>query len=195
MNPNEFPSTEPQLTPSEKGKMPLQTGRPTAPAGIFPPRRDYASVSIKDLLDAREAYHVHLSELENVVGTAIGRYLINEKDWYALNPPDHPRPAGVAMVNEPRTLTNSIVRPWSWPAVLVFVKKWQDKGALGGDVVPRTLYLPDGRLVPTCVVEATPDEALPPPSLGPFVPANWLAETILAFALIRGRKRLGRSHV
>jgi hypothetical protein len=55
MNPNEFPSMEPQLTPSEKGKMPLQTGRPKAPGRIFPPRRDYASVSIKDLLDAREA--------------------------------------------------------------------------------------------------------------------------------------------
>jgi hypothetical protein len=123
---------------------------------------------IKDLLDAREAYHVHLSELENVVGTAIGRYLINKKDWYASNPPDHPRPADVPMVNEPRTLTNSIVRPWSWPAVLVFVRNWQDKRALGGEVVPQTLHLPDGRLVPTCVIEATPDEALPPPVLGPF---------------------------
>src|ERR1700722_3551256 len=150
MNPNDVPSAQSPLTLSEKGRMPLQTGRPKAPARIFPPRRDYASVSIKDLLDAREAYHVHLSELDNVVGTAIGRYLINRKDWYASNPPDRPRPADVAMVNEPRTLTNSIVRPWSWPAVLVFVKQWQDKRTLGGDVVPKTLYPPDGRLVPPC---------------------------------------------
>src|ERR1700733_4996330 len=140
MNPNQTPPAEPQLTTSQQGRMPLQTGRPKDPAKIFPPRRDYASVSIKDLLDAREAYHVHLSELENVVGTAIGRYLINEKDWYASNPPDRPRPAGVPMVNEPRTLTNSIVRPWSWPAVLVFVKKWQDKGTLGGEAGPKTFY-------------------------------------------------------
>ena len=55
MNPNEMPAADPQLPPSGKSKMPLQTGRPKAPARIFPPRRDYASVSIKDLLDAREA--------------------------------------------------------------------------------------------------------------------------------------------
>jgi hypothetical protein len=191
MNPDEIPPSEPQLTSSEKGKMPLQTGRPKAPTRIFPPRRDYASVSIKDLLDAREAYHVHLSELENVVGTAIGRYLINEKDWYALHPPDRPRPAGVPMIDEPRTLSNSIVRPWSWPAVLVFVKKWQDKSALGGEIVPKTLYLPDGRLVPTCVIEATPDEALPPPSLGPFRSSELVGGGYSCFRTHQGEEATG----
>lgn len=186
-----MPSKEPQLTASEKGKMPLQTGRPKAPARIFPPRRDYASVSIKDLLDAREAYHVHLSELENVVGTAIGRYLINKKDWYASHPPDQPRPADVQMVNEPRTLTNSIVRPWSWPAVLVFVRKWQDKRVLGGEIVPQTLYLPDGRLVPTCVIEATPDEALPPPVLGPFRSSQLVGGGYSCFRTHQGEETTG----
>ena len=56
-----------QTTASRKGMMSLQTRRPPVPSRIFPPRRDYASLSIKDLLDAREAYHVHLSILNNVV--------------------------------------------------------------------------------------------------------------------------------
>ena len=133
----------------------------------FPPRWDYASLSVRDLLDAREAYHVHLSNLENVVATAIGRYRIHERDWYATHAPDQRREDGFPKVTEPRTLSNSIVRPWSWPAVLVFVKTWQDKEALGSQAVPRTLYLPDGRVVPTCVILATPDEELPPPVPGP----------------------------
>ena len=49
----------------------------------FPPRRDYPSLSILDLVEAREAYHVHLSRLDNVVATAIGRYRIHQKDWFA----------------------------------------------------------------------------------------------------------------
>src|SRR5688572_25846137 len=44
---------------------PLQTRRPTTQARSFPPPRDYSSLSIRDLLDARDAYHVHLSSLQN----------------------------------------------------------------------------------------------------------------------------------
>ena len=157
-----------QTVANRKGMMSLQTRRPPLPSRIFPPRRDYVSLSIKDLLDAREAYHVHLSILNNVVATAIGRYCIHEDDWYAQNPPDRPRPKNVHKVNEARTLANSVIRPWSWPSVLVFVKKWGGERELGEERVPKTLYLPDGRLVPTCVIEAAPDEELPPPTTGPF---------------------------
>src|SRR4051812_41262744 len=101
-----------------KGRMPLETIRPAVQARIFPPRRDYASLSIKDLLDAREANHVYLSTVENVVATAIGRYFIHQDDWYAHNPPDRPRPKGFPRVTAARTLANSLIRPWSWPAVL-----------------------------------------------------------------------------
>jgi len=148
-------------------KMPLQTRRPATPPRVFPPRRDYASLSIKDLLDAREAYHVYLSSLDNVLATAIGRYYIHEKDWYATHPPDVARPDGVGRVAEARTLLNSVIRPWSWPAVVVFVKQWESMEALGPNAVPRTLYLPDGRVLPTCVVEATPDVLPLPPATGP----------------------------
>lgn len=133
----------------------------------FPPRRDFSSLSMVDLLEAREAYHVYLSGLDNVVATAIGRYRIHKKDWSATHPPDvHPQ-KGVKRGSAPRTLNNSIVRPWSWPAVLVFVRQWASPGALGDQVVPRALYLPDGRVIPTCVILATPDESPAPAVPGP----------------------------
>jgi hypothetical protein len=133
----------------------------------FPPRRDYASLSVHDLLDAREAYHVYLSGLRNVVATAVGRYRIRRDDWYATHAPDEPRPANLKKSGGPRTLANSILRPWSWPAVLVFVRDWHALDSLGANAVPPTLYLSDGRVVPTCVILATPDESLPPAPPGP----------------------------
>src|SRR5262249_35561397 len=42
--------------------------------------RDFATLSVKDLLEARDLYHFHLANRENVVGTAIGRYLIRSRD-------------------------------------------------------------------------------------------------------------------
>jgi hypothetical protein len=132
----------------------------------FPPRREFSSLSLSDLLDARDAYHVHLSNLQNVVATGVGRYLIHERDWYATHPPDDPRPEGHGRVSEPRTLGNSILRSWSWPCVLVFVRKWEERRGLGDQAIPRRLYLPDGRQVPTCRVLGTPDESLPPPVMG-----------------------------
>jgi hypothetical protein len=133
----------------------------------FPPRRDYTSLSVRDLLDAREAYHVYLSTLDTVVATAIGRYLIRKNDWYADHSPDNPRPPGVRKPTGARTLDNSVVRPWSWPCVLVFVREWIQPGSLGAQEIPRALFLADGRVVPTCVVLAEPDESLPPPVPGP----------------------------
>jgi len=143
--------------------MPLETRRPVNQPVIFPPRRDYVSLSVKDLIDARDAYHVYLGTLQNVVATAIGRYLIHEDDWYAKHPPSEPCPPSRRRVTAPaRTLENSVVRPWSWPAVLIFVKQWEELEKLAGSGIPRTLYLPDGRVIPTCVVLATPEESLPP---------------------------------
>src|SRR5688572_6423394 len=105
---------ETQPPNARKETMPLQTRRPAARALPFPPSRDYASMSVRDLLDARDAYHVHLSSLANVVATAVGRYLIHKDDWYATHPPDQPRPKDYPRVREARTLANSVVRPWSW---------------------------------------------------------------------------------
>ncbi len=119
----------------------------------FPPPRDYMLLTLRDLLEARHHYHVHLAHLPNVVGTAVGRYLIQEKDWYATHPPNvkprRPKP------RSPRTLFNSLVKPWSWPCVLVFVNEWQQRSEFlkrPDQMVPRALFLPDGRVIPTCTV-------------------------------------------
>lgn len=168
----------------------LNTVEPSRPRP-FPPRRDYASLSIRDLVEAREAYHVHLSGLENVVATAIGRYRIHNQDWYANNAPDRPRPKGHRYVAPPRTLSNSIVRPWSWPAVLVFVREWESRSRLGNQVVPRSLYLPDGRVIPTCVILATPDETPPPPVPGPSQTSGLLGGSYSCLRENQGVEQLG----
>lgn len=129
----------------------------------FPPQRDFSSLSVHDLLDAREAYHAHLSTLDNVVATAIGRYRIHERDWFSAHPPSETPPPKNRLHTGPRTLANSVVKPWSWPSVLVFVRDWKLPAQLRkNQLVPSRLYLADGRVVPTCVVLATPDESLPP---------------------------------
>jgi len=79
-----------------------------------PNARSFSSLSVKDLLDARDAYHVHLCHLDNVFATAIGRFLIRDTD------PDYKRYVSVRERREgkdgsarARTLENSTVRPWS----------------------------------------------------------------------------------
>jgi hypothetical protein len=120
-------------------------------------REDFHSLSVKDLLDARDHYHVHLSHKENVVATAVGLYRIRTNDPEA----DDPNAAQKTGLPTPRTLTNTVVRRWSWPCVLVFVDTWvplEDLRKHPEDVVPSRLYLPDGRVIPTCVIYAPRDE-------------------------------------
>ena len=78
----------------------------------FPSERPYSSLSVFDLLEARDQFHVHLMHKANVVGTALGRYLIRTAD---------PRPQKAAqdatpkkkVIKPPRTLENSEVRDYS----------------------------------------------------------------------------------
>ncbi|MGB8212014.1 MAG: hypothetical protein WCE68_00515 [Anaerolineales bacterium] len=135
---------------------------------VSPPERNFRSLSVKDLLEAREAYHIHLTSKENVVATAIGRFRIRISDPDARAGASHiaqwrPRDRNVPA----RTLQNTIVKEYSWPCVLVFVDQWVQQHDIVSQnpdqVVPRFLYMPDGRVVPTCVILAeryTP--ALPP---------------------------------
>jgi hypothetical protein len=114
----------------------------------------FRHLNIVDLLAAREQYHVFLTKHPNVVATAIGRYLIRKPE-YDKPDADGERPA--------RTLANSGVDiEKSWPCVLVFVDRWQTEKELASSrkpvaAVPRTLYLPDGRAVPVCIVLAPRD--------------------------------------
>lgn len=113
---------------------------------------DFEALSLRDLADARDAYHVHLANLTNVVGTALGRYLIRRDDPRFTDP----GAGSPSWSKKPRTLANSAITKWSWPCVLVFVREWMvDPPGVDGidQVIPNRLYLPDGRQVPTCVVQ------------------------------------------
>ena len=144
----------------------------------------YSSLSVRDLLDAREAYHVHLLNMAHVVATAIGRYRIRKGDWYETHPPGTEPPKSRKRPKGPRTLFNSVTTDWSWPCVLVFVDQWVEradwrKGKAGRGLepdqfIPRSLYLPDGRVVPTCVVHLERSEARPDPPPPP-IPAPRLS--------------------
>ena len=130
----------------------------------------FNSLSITDVLEAREAFHVHLMHKANVIGTAVGRYLIRKDDPY---PPKKPLPASK---QQPRTLENSEVREYSWPCVLVFIEQWAPREDFrsGGpfeatDLIPRTIYMPDGRRVPVCVVVAPLIAEAEPPFMPPLL--------------------------
>jgi hypothetical protein len=117
---------------------------------------DFHSLGLRDLLDARDQFHVHLAHKANVFATAVGRYLIREKDPDSKDGPRHGSRYGRERSSVPRRLSNSSARDWSWPCLLVFVSRWQTLAQLAThpeDVIPSAVYLPDGRIVPICVVE------------------------------------------
>src|SRR3569623_1538924 len=74
--------------------------------GTAAAQNPYPALSLRDLLDARDQYHVHQMRHPNVVATAIGYYRIRHKD----TPPGvTPKVKGTG----PRTLANSEVRSYS----------------------------------------------------------------------------------
>ena len=122
-----------------------------------PYARNYQSLSVRDLLEAREAYHIHLAHLENVFATAVGLYRIREhdKDYDKHTTPETARQQRGTL--DERRFDNTAVLPWSWPCVLVFVKEWiqpEDLQKHRDQIVPPFLYLPDGRVIPACVLKA-----------------------------------------
>ena len=124
---------------------------------LFKSSSNFASLSLKDLTEARDLFHYHLMNKKNVVATALGLYRIRKSDpWPSKSHPDSSRRRKA--LSERRTLFNSEVRPYSWPCVYVFVSSWEYEEKLAktdpSDVVPKSLYLPDGRSVPVCVIEA-----------------------------------------
>lgn len=150
--------------------------------------RRFSSLSIRDLLEAREAYHVHLAHLDNVFATAIGRYLIRNSDPDASDAEAASKGRG----DPPRTLANSEAQKWSWPCILVFVDKWRDRSAFTQDpdsMVPRYLYLPDGRVVPTCVVYAD-RSTTPLPTPAPTFSSDLLGGGYPALHDVQGRTRV-----
>ncbi|MCA1815211.1 MAG: hypothetical protein LC746_02165 [Acidobacteria bacterium] len=119
------------------------------------PLNNFNSLSLLDLLEARDLYHLHLTERKGVIATAIGRYLIRKGD---PEPGEEGRKGTGA-----KSLENTEIRRYSWPCVLVFVERWIDEadirkeGYKPTDMVPSALHMPNGKVVPVCVVEAPRD--------------------------------------
>ncbi len=150
---------------------------PISPASsLLDTEKDFSMLSLRDLVAARDAYHLHLMEKRHVVATAVGRYLIrSDEKWprYLGDAAEHDKKVARQPKREPRTLYNSEVRPYSWPCVLVFVDRWIDledvqSGKVDpSEMVPRSLDMPDGSRVPVCVVYAQPVDA---PAYAPISP-------------------------
>jgi len=160
----------------------------------FPPRRDFSSLSVRDLVEARDAYHLHLLHLANVTATAIGRYRIHEDDWYAKHPPGEKRPNEPAHVAPPKTLFNTVVKPWSWPCVLVFVDHWVDRADFArspDQMVPRALFLPDGRVIPTCTILVERQEAPAASDDAPSFPNSLVGGGFLLTTHVQGVDHFG----
>ena len=128
---------------------------------------DFSTLSLKDLIEARDLYHFHLMSKANVVGTAVGLYLIRDKEEWPKERGEGTRPKHKRTY--PRTFGNSQARDYSWPCIIVLVRAWVDESDFGKKgqpapslIVPKRLYLPDQRVVPVCTVLAPPiaqDEA------------------------------------
>ncbi|RKR82002.1 hypothetical protein BDD43_2166 [Mucilaginibacter gracilis] len=120
-----------------------------------PSEYNFAELSLKDLADAREDFHLHLMKKKNVVATALGYYRIRKAEKWPTA--ENPHPDNSGFKSTARTLENSEIRPYSWPAILVFVDTWENPQALISDssaIIPKTYYLKNGKAVPICVIES-----------------------------------------
>src|SRR5581483_597123 len=118
-------------------------------------------------------------------------------DWYAKNAfgdeGTDTRHAG-RKPRKPRTLFNTVIRPWSWPCVLVFLNKWEHREQFAKDpdrMVPRALYLPDGRVVPTCtvLVEEKDQPAIPDYNLS--FANSFVGGGYVTYANVQGQQHIG----
>ena len=134
---------------------------------------EFSSLSLKDLIEARDLYHFHLMSKANVVGTAVGLYLIRDEENWPQAPGEGFRPR--YKPTSWRTFANSHVRDYSWPCILVLVREWVDEADFGkpgkpppSQIVPTRLYLSDGRVVPICTVCAPPVPQQDGPAIEPI---------------------------
>ena len=116
---------------------------------------DFNLLSLRDLLAARDQFHLHLMHKANVVATAVGRYRIRKSDPWPKESNPSGDPLGRARQHTVRTLDNSEIRPYSWPAILVFVDSWvqPDDFKHPNDAVPAAVFMPNGQKVPICVIQ------------------------------------------
>ena len=141
---------------------------------------EYATLNLADLLLARERNHVELMRKANVVGTAVGLYLIRKQ---AKNGRRGDTPA--------RTLGNSEVRGYSWPCILVFVDQWKQERELHWqDRVPDAVYLDEKRKVPVCVVYAAKVDAPETPIRPVVYPLSRIGGGFPLIVDVQGREHI-----
>ncbi|MGO4378389.1 hypothetical protein AB4Z19_08960 [Pseudoduganella sp. RAF19] len=148
------------------------------------------SLSVRDLLEARDHYHLHFANLPTVIGTAIGRYRIRRDD---KNFASEDAERGGADLGE-RTLANSDFRDWSLPCVLVFVKEWLSREFTAQHpelAVPPLLYLPDGRKVFTCPILVEKREHDLPSADTAVYGANKFGPNFQVYVSDQGTSRMG----
>jgi hypothetical protein len=162
---------------------PLKPHRPFNLADYQNKDSDFAHLSLMDLLEARDLYHQHLLCHPHVIATGISRYRIRSDDSWP-NDPKQRHGTGV------RRLDNSEVRPYSWPCILVFVDEWQDPASFAShpdEMVPKTLYLPNGTKVPVCVVEAPSESTADTAARNIRYPLNNIGSGHPIIAEVQGR--------
>jgi hypothetical protein len=151
---------------------------------------DFVLLTLRDLLSAREQFHLHLMHKPNVVATAVGRYRIRKSD----PPADKGNPSGDFKRHEQpvRTLSNSQVRSYSWPAILVFVERWVEPGDFDRpeDAVPPAVYMPNGQMVPICVVQVEKDDMRPDGDANYSYPASVMGGGYPVICDVQGKEHL-----
>src|SRR5215472_17410418 len=151
--------------------------------------QDFNALSVRDLLMAREQFHFHLMHKANVIGTAIGRYRIRKADPWPSKEAPH-SDAAPRSTHPKRTLSNSEVRSYSWPAILVMVDRWMTPDQLADpeDTIPSAVFLGDGRRVPICVIAATKDERVPESEARWLFPGSLLGGGYPVICDVQGRE-------
>jgi hypothetical protein len=159
------------------------------PADPVSPFLHYHSLSLLDLLVARNLFHLHLTERKGAIATAVGRYLIRRGDSW---PGEKKKTKGTG----PKNFFTAEVRSYSWPCVLVFVEKWREPDELSGhgygphDLIPDRLYMPDGKVVPVCVVEAQSELVTEEPPFEPLLPKNFFGGGYPIVAEVQGERHM-----
>lgn len=161
--------------------------------------RDYSSLSVYDLLLARDSRHAQYARNPNVIGTAIGRYLIRTGEEHVAVGRDADLDAvkKIRAAGKQRTAANARVTRDSWPCVLVFVREMRPPSEVPADeyidpfIVVETDRPPRVVVAPVCVVAAPTEPAaarsydvqpMPPSPVGGGYPV---------FANVQGRRHVG----
>jgi hypothetical protein len=159
---------------------------------LFATQTDFNLLSLHDLLAARDNFHLHLINKANVIATAVGRYRIRSSDPW----PSQEHPAGgdtlVHGQRPPRTLANSEVRSYSWPAILVFVSEWVQPGSFSNpeDAVPPAVYMPNGQKVPICVILVEKNDVRPQDEANYSFPAGTIGGGYPVVCDVQGQEHI-----